>query len=46
MDLETIRHAKEVVLEVTSLVTLAQACIAILLIEFWGLKKIWTIITH
>lgn len=44
MDLETIRHGKEIVLEVTSLLTLAEACVALLLIEFWGLKKIWKII--
>jgi hypothetical protein len=45
MNPETIRHTKEIVLEVTSLLTLMEACVALLLIEFWGLKKIWTIIT-
>ena len=44
MDLETMRHAKEIVLEVTSLITLAEACAALLLIACWGLKKIWMII--
>ena len=46
MDLKAVRRGKEIILEVTSLLTLAQACIAILLVEFWGLEKIWNIITH
>ena len=45
MEVETIRRGKEIVLELASLLTLVQACAALLLIEFWGLRKIWKIIT-
>ena len=44
MPLETLHEIKELVLEGISLLTLLMACVAILLIEFWGLKKIWKLI--
>jgi hypothetical protein len=46
MDVETIRRWKELVLEGASLLTLAQACLALFLIELWGLKKIWKLLTR
>jgi hypothetical protein len=41
---EMLRHVKELVLEGASLMTLLMACVALLLIEFWGIKKIWKIV--
>jgi hypothetical protein len=46
MGVEVIRHWKELLLEGASLMTLAQACIALLLIELWGLKTIWKLLTR
>ena len=44
MSVELLRQIKELVLEGASLMTLLMACIALLLIEFWGIKKIWKIV--
>jgi hypothetical protein len=44
MQLETLHNAKELVLEGTTLLTLSMACFALVLIEFWGIKKIWTLV--
>ena len=44
MRMEVLRHVKELVLEGASLMTLLMACIALLLIEFWGIKKIWKLV--
>ena len=44
MPLETIGHWKELLLEAVSLITLFQACLALVLVEAWGLKKIWEIV--
>ena len=46
MEVEIIRHWKELLLEGASFITLAQACIALLLIELWGLKKIWKLLAR
>lgn len=44
MNVEMLRQAKELILEGASLATLLMACAAVLLIEFWGIKKIWKIV--
>jgi len=44
MAVETLRQLKEFILEGVSVMTLLMACVAVLLIEFWGIKKIWKLI--
>jgi hypothetical protein len=44
VNVETLRQAKELILEGASVATLLMACAAVLLIEFWGIKKIWKIV--
>ena len=44
MGLETLHYLKEVTLEAASLLTLVMACVALLLIEFWGIRKIWKLV--
>jgi hypothetical protein len=46
MPLNTLHELKEVILDAFSIITLLTACLAVLLIELWGLKKIWKLLTR
>ena len=44
MSPKVIRMWKERAIEAMCFLTLVMACMAVLLIEFWGLMKIWSLV--